>query len=448
MKKRAIKQLSLGLCFLVSTSLFAGFSTAASKQYRKMETITVWSNNASQKTEDEKMVADYNKGEGKSKGIYIDYKVFGGDYNNVLKIALAAGEGPDMYKNIDSSYVRSGVAIPLEDLPGAKEWLKNYKGLLLNNVSVFNGKVYTVPYNAVTCAVAYNKDLLKKNGFSNPPKTWSELAMMARTITKNGDGKEFGYIEGLKSTGYAGWNGLWQGITGTGHPEWNPVTGKYDYASFAPFLQIIADLKKDNCWFPGSEGLNNDGARAQFAQGNVGFKLSGSWDVGVWTSQFPAKMNWGFCRPVMDEKNAYKYIALLAPSFAIGTKAKAHPEKVLEVFKLWHSAHAEAVLYKAGKSVPFKTSISKGSPAPADKNWAYISDISKGLNYPPMPSNDIIIEGDSAQQTILKVILGVVSAKEGLADLDKRANAAVEKAKANGLDVSGFMVKKLDNKVK
>ncbi|MBC8059095.1 MAG: extracellular solute-binding protein [Clostridiaceae bacterium] len=330
MNKNLIKVLSLAGSVVMSVSLFAGCgqtsssSTTETKDAVKMETITVWSNNASQKDQDEKMVADYNKGEGKTKGINIDYKIYGGDYNNVLKIAISAGEGPDIYKNIDSSYVKSGAAIPLEDLPGANDWLKSYKdsGLLLNNVSIFNGKVYSVPYIATTCAVAYNKDLLKKNGFNNPPKTWAELSDMARTITKNGAGKEFGYIEGLKSTGYVAWNGLWQGITGTGHNEWDPVTAKYDYSSFAPFLQIVSDLKKDGCWFPGVEGLNNDGARAQFAQGNIGFKLSGSWDVGVLTTQFPAKMDWGFCRPVMDEANAYKYIMKLEPSFSVGTKAK------------------------------------------------------------------------------------------------------------------------------
>lgn len=456
MKKNLIRALCVAGTIMVSTGVLAGCGQkndsdkSSGSQSTKMETITVWSNNASQKAEDEKMVADFNNGPGKEKGITIDYKIYGGDYDNVLKVALSADEGPDMYKGSNFAFIKAGQAMPLEDLPGAKDWLKSYKdaGLLQNNVSVFNGKVYSVPYNSLTCAVAYNKDLLKKNGFNNPPKTWAELKQMAETVTKNGNGKEFGFIEGLKSTGYAGWNGLFQDIASVGHSEWDAVAGKYDYSSFAPFFQILVDMKKEGVWFPGVEGLNNDGARAQFAQGNIAFKLSASWDVGVWKDQFPAKMDWGWCRPVMDESNVNKYYIQNLPSFLIGKKASKHPEKVFEVFKLWHSDEAATAIYKNGKNIPLKDSIIKNTPAPDIKNWKEIADVSGGYNYPPTPAMDITVEGDTKEQAIIKILLGTVPVKDGLADLDKRYNAAVDKAKSGGLDISGYMVKSMDNKVK
>ncbi len=460
MKKNLVKAASTALSLVLAMSLFAGCGTqkktadpvgqkAATAAPVKMETVTVWTNNASQKAEDEKMVSDFNSGPGKDKGINIDYKIYGADYSNVLKLALAANEGPYLYKNLDLSYVNAGWAVPVEDLPGAKEWLKAYDGMLSNNMHVFKGKVYTVPYVISTCAVAYNKDLLKKNGFNNPPKTWAEFKDMARTITKNGNGKEFGYIEGLKSTGYSGWNGLFQYVPAVGHNGFNQITGKFEYSAFAPFYQMLADLRKEGCWFPGVEGLNNDQARAQFAEGNIGFKFSGSWDVGVWKEQFPAKMEWGWCRPGESASgDPYKYYANSAGALTVGPNSKQLPEKTFEVFKLWNSESAQIALYEGGKQIPLKTDYVKKAKPTTIKNWADIADTSGAFLYSNGPAADVTVEGDSKEIALAKILTLTSPVKETLADLDKRYNAAFEKAKANGLDTQSYIEKSLNNKAK
>lgn len=428
-----------------STAASTQSAAPSSSQSVKMDTVSVWTNNASQKDQDQSMVAAFNEGAGKEKGIQIEYKIFGGDYNNVLKVALAADEAPHLYKNLDYSYVKAGWAIPLEDLPGAAEWLKRFDGKLIDNVHRFNGKTYGVPYMALTCAVAYNKDLLKKNGFENPPKTWEELRDMAKVITKNGNGKEFGFIEGLKSTGYVAWNGLWQNLSSVGTTEWNGVTGKFEFSKHADFYQILADMRKDGSWFPGVEGLNNDGARAQFAEGNIGFKLSASWDVGVWKDQFPAKMSWGFCRPSMASGENFKYTVRTEAALSASPKAKEIPEKVLEVYKTWTSDEHQIALYEAGKAIPLFPELLAKAKTPDIANWAQIADISGGYNYGSSPVVDVQVEGDTREVAIAKILTLQAPVKETLDDLDKRYNAAFEKAKSSGnFDVNGYMVKNYD----
>jgi multiple sugar transport system substrate-binding protein len=448
MSKKLLKLIAMTSVLAISAGIFAGCSkkeqTPSDTKSKEvvMETITIWSNNASTKNEDEKLIEAFNNGIGKEKGIKIENKIYGSDYANVLSVALAGSQGPHLFKVPQANlaqYATVGYILPLEDLKGGKEYLKTFEGSLQPGYNIIKGKTYTVPQSISTLGVAYNKDLLKKNGFNNPPATWKELEEMAKVITQNGNGKEFGFIEGLKSTGYASVNGLWQYSSSLGHNEYDQKTGKFDVSSMKPFIQRLANMKKAGYWFPGSEGLNNDAARAQFAEGNIGFKLSASWDAGVWQDQFPAKMEWGVCRPVEDVNNRYKDYTYQTFSLAIGSKSKEVPEKALEVLKLLTSDDAASKLYEAGKAIPFKKDIVKNAKnKPATKNFDAFADMTNSYLYPLTPKGELKLEGESIETVLMKVILGAVDIDKALADIDKRYNDALSKAVSGGLDLASF----------
>jgi multiple sugar transport system substrate-binding protein len=447
MSKKLFRLIALASVMAISTSLFAGCAkkadtSTATKDSTKIETITIWSNNAATKTEDEKLIEEFNNGIGKEKGIKIENKIYGSDYANVLSVALAGNQGPNLFKVPQANlaqYAAAGYILPIEDIPGGKEYLANYSGSLQTGYNIIKGKTYTVPQSISTLGVAYNKDLLKKNGFNNPPATWSELEAMAKKITENGNGKEFGFIEGLKSTGYGSVNGLWQYASSLGHNEYDQKIGKFDVSSMKPFIQRLANMKKAGYWFPGSEGLNNDAARAQFAEGNIGFKLSASWDAGVWQEQFPAKMDWGVCRPVEDINAKYKDYSYQTFSYAIGSKSKEVPEKTLEALKLLTSDSAALKLYEAGKAIPFKAEIAKNAKnKPAAKNFDAFADMSNSYLYPLTPKGELKLEGESIETVLMKAILGSTDVDKALADIDKRYNDALSKAVSSGLDIASF----------
>lgn len=465
MKRKIFKTISIVLCLILAISIMAGCGetkdptpsvspsnssstnadTTTEPVEVKMETIQYWTNNAATKNEDDKRVENFNNTVGKEKGITIEYKVYGGDYMNVLNVAAAADQAPHVFKLTQANlvqYANSGWSIPIEDVPGGQDFLKKYEGLLQPGYNIINGKTYTVPVAVSTLGVAYNKDLLKKNGYDNPPKTWSELREMAKTITQNGGGKEFGFIEGLKSTGYVGVNGLWHYVASVGHTEFNHQTGRYDFSAFKPMLQLWVDMMNDGSWFPGIEGLNNDQARAQFAEGNIGFKLSASWDPAVWADQFPAKMEWGICRPVEDVNDRYKDYAYQSISSVLGAKAKEAPEKALEALKLFTSDETVIELYEAGKAIPYTSElISKATKQPAIKNFAEFADLQNSYQFMMNPKGALKIEGDTAEVVLSKVILGIMSPDEAVADLDKRYNEALDRAISDGLDISAYIDK-------
>ncbi len=443
MKKQLIRIGAFGVSLALLVGLSAGYGKIQAKpKDTKVDTIRVWTNNASTKSEDEKMIADFNNGIGKTKGIFIEYRVYGGDYNNVLNIAAAANEAPHLFKLQQGSvgqFIKAGWVLPIEEMPGGRSFLKKYHTFLQPGYNVFKDKTYSVPVGVSTLGVAYNKALLKKNGFAKPPETWKELREMAKVITKNGGGKEFGFIEGLKSTGYVSANGLWHFASSVGHSEFNQKTGRFDFRSLKPLLQLWADMRADGSWFPGVESLNNDQARAQFAEGNIGFKLSASWDPAVWKEQFPAKMDWGVCRPVADPQDRYRDYAYQTFSVLLGSKSKEHPAKAFEVLKLFTSDDTIIKLYEAGKQIPYKRELlKKVTNQPTVKNFADFADLSSTYSYPMSPKAYLKLEGETAEVVIAKVILGLVTPEQAVADLDKRYNGALDRAVKDGLDISEY----------
>lgn len=67
--------------------------------------------------------------------------------------------------------------------------------------SVVNGKLVAMPFNMQIGVLYYRLDLLKKYGFSHPPRTWEELVMMAARIQQGERAK------GNKDF----WGFVWQG---------------------------------------------------------------------------------------------------------------------------------------------------------------------------------------------------------------------------------------------
>ena len=59
--------------------------------------------------------------------------------------------------------------------------------------NTYEGKLYGVPWYTDAGLLYYRKDLLEKAGFSEPPKTWTELQDQANKI-KQDEGLQFGFV--------------------------------------------------------------------------------------------------------------------------------------------------------------------------------------------------------------------------------------------------------------
>lgn len=104
-----------------------------------------------------------------------------------VKVAIAGGNGPDVTDSFDWSvpqYAQQGIALSLEELIARDQYdLADFIPAAMEAVK-YDGKVYALPLNVSFSLMYYNKKLLADAGFTEPPKTASELLEVARKTTK------------------------------------------------------------------------------------------------------------------------------------------------------------------------------------------------------------------------------------------------------------------------
>ena len=397
--KKITKIAALLLSVILSCGSIAGCSGSSDSDDNNVTTVTVWSGNGHDKVFMKNMVEKYNKSVGKEKGIKIDYIVKeGGNLSQMLELAFTTDQAPDLFAGASiSKYSEEGYIIALEDVPGGKELVEKYKDHLLAGRQVYKGKTYGLPRSTSTQGLIYNKDMFRaaglvdENGEPTPPKTLDELVEYAKILTNN-EKREYGIVfPGKWSYWFASDMNQGAAVDCGFIDGYNPATGKYDYSGLLPIAEAYLKIKKNGSCFPGSESLENDPARARFAEGGIGMKYSFSFDVGVLTDQFPAKCDWGVAPlPVADENNRYMQACSSGIYLAINKNSieTKNADKIMEVFKWFHSDELLREAYKYGLEIPLDFDIVKdidSSTLPNGwKEFAELAEISKPT-VAPMP---------------------------------------------------------------
>jgi len=102
------------------------------------------------------------------------------EYVDLARKLLKAGSGPDLL-NIDLIWTPI-LAPDLIDLqPYLASEIERLDPQLLRSYLV-NGKLVAVPFNVPIGGLEYRTDLLRKYGYTHPPRTWDELERMAERI--------------------------------------------------------------------------------------------------------------------------------------------------------------------------------------------------------------------------------------------------------------------------
>jgi multiple sugar transport system substrate-binding protein len=408
-------------------------STEDKKEEVKVEKIRVWTDNAHEKELRLKQIEEFNNTIGKEKGIEIEYTVYGTNYQDAIKVAAQAGEAPELFRPTGAfllDFVNSDFLVPITDLPGGEEVVAPYKDQLVNNLNVFNGKTYTLPYNLTTYKFIVNDDLFAKAGIKEYPKTWDEVRKDAKIITDAGKGNEFGWVLALQSNWTISSYITRPNAVNTGHIGFNHKTMQFDYSAFAPAIESIYGMEKDGSVFPGSEGLDADAARAQFAEGRVGMIVGASFDTGVYNEQFPAKCNWSVVpMPAFTEAGSpYKEFADATSLLGIGKAAMEHPEKTLEVLKFFYDDNYMSQMYEQSLYIPYREeAIKLAKSEPTQKGFKEFADLPQKALMLPTPDTAVTPEGEAYRETIIKIFAGGYGddVKGALADLDKRYNTAL-----------------------
>lgn len=409
------KKISLGLAAVMLMSTLAGCGggekTGADNG---IDTITLWTNNSHSKSVVTKLVDEWNNTTGKEKGIKIEYVVKGDDYGQQLQLADNADNLPDIFLQGVSNQIADGKVIAIDEYPEGQEFLKKYDKELLDSLNMDplqnpDKHVYTVPKSATNYGLVYNKDMFKEagivdeNGEPTPPKTYDEMVEYAKKMT-DASKKQYGMMLPLKWGGFTTVNIVYPAFISTGiNSGYDVKTGTFDYSGIAPIMKAIMQMKHDGSTFPGAETLDNDPARAQFAEGRIGMIFAGSYDVGVFTNQFPAKCDWGVCEyPSEKEDVRYKNPSVYGNAGYISAKAveRVGIEKILEVYSWFSGSELSRALFLEGLDIPYDFSIVEDIADQVDiKGWKEFAKISKNAVALPKngTSNPEGFEGQSIQ---------------------------------------------------
>jgi multiple sugar transport system substrate-binding protein len=439
--------LALGLIFQMAVYGGGRSETTASGG---VKTVRIWTNDAPHEAVIRPIIERFNAGEGAQKGIVIDYKVFGGDYHDVLNVALSANQGPELFKfvgTVKEPYIRSGWMIPIDDMPGGPDFLKNWNNITLKGYNVFDGKTYSVPCKVLSTKFMYNKDLLAKSGYNAPPQTWDEMAVMAKKITDDNKGQAYGYGTHLKDTASSGkWYFAVQFATSCGHIGYNFQDGRFQFADFAPNMKAILKMKADGSIFPGAEGLDGQGVFAQFAAGRIAMVNGVNWDVAnvdTFWKELGTSFNLGVSdTPVVNTARKYRNYAQIADMMCLGSAARKMPEASMIAYSLIHSD--EVLLQIQNNEIDYipREDIQRRAPAQYKKaGTAEFADTSASYFALTPPDGGMTIEGQPYQTTLINIAGGPVNANVDaiLQDLDKRYNAALDQAKKEGFDMSPYL---------
>ena len=414
----------------------------------ELKEVQVWSHNSHSKAFMNEKVDEFNKGKGKDLGVKLVYTVKESDIQQAAEMAYASDQGPDFISQIDIEKNRTiGNIMSFEDIEGGKEWIESTYSPEMYDRALFkgnDGKVYTLPFNVITYGIVYNKDMFKKygivdeNGEPTPPETFEEVREYAKRMT-NPKEDDYGIILPEKWGAFVSADILQVLNSSTGMGVFNCVEGKYDFNGLKPILEMYCGMMEDGSVFPGGESLDNDMARAYFAERNIGMKLAGSYDVGVFNTQFKAKCDWGVAPyPVADKNNKYKQFMTAGGGYAMSAKAveKFGDKACLEILKFLYGDELNKASYENGYGIPYKASITEGaSVADNLKNWdafSALADISTG-GYDAAGS-DLTGQRNVKQVIMEDVFTGNVSIDDAIADLNNRYNAGMKTYYENNPD--------------
>jgi raffinose/stachyose/melibiose transport system substrate-binding protein len=214
----------------------------------------------------------------------LQLEVKGAAVNNLLKVALVAGNGPDIVQTAGPAYLtaiaNAGQVLALDDFAEKYKWKQRFLPALLNT-SVYGGKLYALPRDYESMHLFYNKEVFSQNGWKLPTNR-AEFEQVADAALAKGI-IPFG-------AGNADWKGVneWlmtvfiNNVAGPDNVR-KALAGELPWTA-PPFVEAV-DLSK--AWFnKGYFGKNYfsltiEQSFLQVVNGKAAMALSGTWSFGT-----------------------------------------------------------------------------------------------------------------------------------------------------------------------
>ena len=428
---------SLAACGDSGSSSAAASSTAGGDD--GVITISYWTTDRHDQAYLTPLIEEYNKTN--SDNIYIDYQVYADNYSQMLDLAFSTDTAPDVFKlsGTDPLEVQVDEKKMLLDLsPYMTEEYKArfWDGAFVQGINSWGDGIYSLPFTASACRLFYNQDLLDRVGISAPPKTLKELVDDATLVTKQLSGEGiYGIAGNYKSAMSAVMRSIDPVVQVSGGTcyGFDFKNGKYDFSSYREVLQLFREMYSTGVAFPGSESLDIDPLRTQFAAGNIAFYFSLSHaEPGVYQSQFPTDINWNCCQipSLSGNTDGVLNVWFGGSDKAINASTK-HPDEAWKVMEFLHSDEVMGPYYTAGLgTVMIKSAVEGAEPPASIETMPDLAIGANDQNWPIRPA--ISIEGEDYSTVAVQCIFGLKDIDQAISELNDRYNNAYDKSVADG----------------
>jgi raffinose/stachyose/melibiose transport system substrate-binding protein len=287
---------------------------------------------------------------------------------DATRTALSGGGGPDVIgipgPALALQLARAGQLLPLDDYAVSERWSQIFVPWALS-LGVVNGTLYSLPYEAETLVLYYNKTLFQSKGWE-VPTTMAALMTLSQTVHDAGIipfahcnqewrpanewfvGEFFNHVAGPQK--------VYEALTGT---------AKFTDPEFVEAVTALNTMQQSG-WFMG--GLDRyytttfADANTPLAEGKAAMKIEGTWWMfdgpSFWGADAGNANDWDWA-PV-PSKDGQPVFTLGVGSLAINANA-AHPTEVAQFLTYFYSADAQATMLTECKLAPAPVAI------PADK---------------------------------------------------------------------------------
>ncbi len=211
------------------------------------------------------------------------------DYEQVLKVQMAAKNGPDICNmggpTITSEYVKGDKVLDLTDYVTESGLDKVIFQWALDSCKV-DGKIYSIPNSYEALMLWYNVDMFEENG-SEPPTTYEELETLCNAIQDKGlipiafGTSDFKAINeqfvSVAFADYAGRDNVVKALNG--EMKWTDPVFKSSIDCLNTMWQNgwINDKK--------SHAISDEDSNALFYSQQAPMRMTGTWQLGTYANQ-------------------------------------------------------------------------------------------------------------------------------------------------------------------
>jgi raffinose/stachyose/melibiose transport system substrate-binding protein len=270
------------------------------------------------------------------------------DYNATLRLQLEGGTGPDlMYARsyaTGQELFSAGYFGDCTDIPGVTS---NFTESNLAPWRMPDGKMFAVPFAAVSHAVYYNKTIFQKEGLSIPQTYEDFLALCGTLASKgytplaNGVAEEWDILEVF-------FLGMLPNFVGgaADRVQYENGTKKLNDANFTAAFQATANAAK---YLPkGFEAVTYNDSQALFNTQQAVMFMDGSWTAGVYEG---APFEWGIF--AMPAPRGRQTRITFHPDMAITYNTKTKYPDECRAFLAWLASREGATTASANLPLGF-----------------------------------------------------------------------------------------------